>query len=305
MDNGAQGATGAGLQGIQGTDGAQGVIGFSGTNNVIWEKTGSAITATSASWKRFNSNGTTGATYYDFSGNSWWYFGGVNYTGDYIQDLQSSLSSGSKIYMTVNKFDWSQYMRYEVTAITLSAGQANSGSAVWRFAVNWLATVNVTTSSASFTYTNFDEYHFNFDVTGTQGVQGVDGAYASTGLQGIQGVQGTQGLQGPQGIQGDFGLQGVQGPQGIQGHNGSQGIQGNDANVQGIQGIQGDFGPQGATGAGTQGASGPQGVTGSGTQGTTGPQGTSGTAVAQGAQGTSGAAGGVSETLAIAYAIAL
>ena len=154
--DGIQGSTGAGTQGIQGVQGTQGVIGFSGTNNVIWEKYNSTITTNSTSWKRFNSNGTTGATYYDFSGNSWWYFGGSNYTGDYIQDLQSSLSSGSKIYMTVNKFDWSQYMRYEVTAITLSSGQASSGSAVWRFSVNWLGTVNVTTSSASFTCTNFD-----------------------------------------------------------------------------------------------------------------------------------------------------
>ena len=59
-------------------------------------------------------------------------------------------------------------------------------------------------------------------------------------------------------------------------------------------------------GAGPQGADGDDGSQGeTGTQGTTGSQGTSGTAVAQGAQGTAGTAGGLSETLAIAYAIAL
>ena len=69
---------------------------------------------------------------------------------------------------------------------------------------------------------------------------------------------------------------------------------------QGATGLQGASGPQGATGI--QGATGFQGSTGVGNDGATGPQGATGLT---GATGPPGGGGGLSESLAIAYAIAL
>ena len=327
---GIQGRTGnqgiLGIQGdassVQGLQGGQGVIGFSGTNNIIWEKSVTSINTNS--WKRFTSDGTTAATYYDFSGNAWWYYGGTTTVVDYLDDLRSQINGGSKMYMTVNKFDWSQYMVYEVTAITLSSGSATSGSSVWRFSVSHISTHNVT-GTGSFSFTSYDEYHFNFQVTGAQGAQGVDGQYAGIGLQGLQGIQGRTGNQGRTGIQGDAAsVQGLQGIQGRTGNQGILGIQGDASSVQGLQGIQGRTGNQGNLGiqgdaASVQGLTGVQGRRGfqgnlgiqgdaasvqglQGTQGRGGNQGTIGTglqgdaASVQGLQGTQGRTGNQGRT---------
>tara|TARA_A100001201_G_scaffold26857_2_gene29625 strand:+ start:1561 stop:5583 length:4023 start_codon:yes stop_codon:yes gene_type:complete len=279
----------ASVQGIQGT---QGVIGFSGTNNIIWERSANNITTNSSSWKRFKSDGTNNASYYDFSGNAWWYFGGTTNVTDYLDDLRSQINGGSKMYMTVNKFDWSQYMVYEVTAITLSAGTASSGSSVWRFSVSHISTHNIT-GTGSFSFTNYDEYHFNFQVTGAQGAQGVDGQYAGIGLQGLQGIQGRTGNQGRTGVQGDAAtVQGLQGIQGRLGNQGILGIQGDASSVQGLQGVQGRTGNQGNLGVQGDAAS-VQGLTGvQGRRGFQGHLGVQGDAASvQGLQGTQGGGG--------------
>jgi len=91
------------------------------------------------------------------------------------------------------------------------------------------------------------------------------------------------------------------GSQGIQGIQGRQGIQG--ASIQGATGAQGAPGGGGG-GESSQGLQGVQGITGAGIQGS---QGISGSFVGQGIQGIQGLAGsgGLSESLAIAYSIAL
>ena len=117
---------------------------------------------------------------------------------------------------------------------------------------------------------------YSFHVIGDANIDGnftINGStFGATGATGIQGIQGPQGATGPQGIQGPQGATGLQGPQGATGPQGPQG-------------------PQGATGP-----QGPQGNTVQGPQGATG---------LQGATGPAGGGGGLSESLAIAYAIAL
>ena len=133
--------------------------------------------------------------------------------------------------------------------------------------------------------------HTTDDLTGPQGIQGLQGIQGPQGEQGLQGIQGPQGEQGAAGVgitfKGnvatindlpdnaevgdayiiqtddsfhvyngtDFVSGGsIQGPQGIQGEQGVQGEQG----PQGIQGIQGPQGDQGVQGpAGADGASAP------------------------------------------------
>lgn len=128
------------------------------------------------------------------------------------------------------------------------------------------------------------------EITGPQGIQGIQGEVGPQGSQGIQGNTGPQGIQGEVGPQGPSGAQGIQGPAGTNGVDGRevelqsngtyiqwryvgdvswtnivtlsslQGPQG----IQGIQGIQGVQGIQGETGAtGATGATGPAGVSGS------------------------------------------
>ena len=171
----------------------------------------------------------------------------------------------------------------------------------------------------TFTLTYTDGSSFTTsNLTGPQGIQGLQGA---TGQQGIQGNAGAQGLTGANGNgiastidngDGTFtliytdgssfttsNLTGPQGIQGLQGATGQQGIQGN-AGAQGLTGANGngiastiDNGDGTFTLIYTDGSSfttsnltGPQGI--QGLQGATGQQGIQGNA---GAQGTAGADG--------------
>lgn len=133
---------------------------------------------------------------------------------------------------------------------------------------------------------------------------GVDGKDGAAGPQGPKGDKGERGPQGPTGARGPKGERGETGAQGLMGHQGFTGPQGprGEQGPQGEKGAKGERGPQGASGVGFRGLPG-QGVAAGGT---------TGEVLAKASNDdydtewvAAGAGSGVSEALAIAYAVAL
>ena len=93
------------------------------------------------------------------------------------------------------------------------------------------------------------ELAIQWNQTGPQGPQGIQGVPGPTGATGAQGVPGPTGATGPQGVPGPTGATGAQGVPGPTGATGPQGVPG-PTGATGPQGGPGPTGPPGPAGAG-------------------------------------------------------
>ena len=270
---GNQGTVGnQGTQGIQGTDGSQGVQGVQGTQGALGTQ------GTNGSQGIQGIQGTEGIQ--GLQG---------------VQGLQGSL--GTQGIQGTTGFKGDTGLGFTVAKIysSVAALQADTNPTdIYAGEFALIDTGNVQDADNSKLYLwDGSQYIYVNDLSGTAGIQGVQGAsiqgtqgtVGSQGITGTQGAIGSQGANGAQGTEGAQGTTGTQGANGIQGANGAQGTEG----AQGTTGLQGDRGLQGIQGISVQGLQGIQGP--QGTQGIQGIQGTQGTQGIQGIQGIQGTSG--------------
>ena len=297
---GNQGTTGAqGIQGLTGTQGPQGNQGVQGNQGTVGNQGTQGIQGTDGSQGVQGVQGTQGALGTQGTNGSQGIQGIQGTEGiqglQGVQGLQGSL--GTQGIQGTTGFKGDTGLGFTVAKIysSVAALQADTNPTdIYAGEFALIDTGNVQDADNSKLYLwDGSQYIYVNDLSGTAGIQGVQGAsiqgtqgtVGSQGITGTQGAIGSQGANGAQGTEGAQGTTGTQGANGIQGANGAQGTEG----AQGTTGLQGDRGLQGIQGISVQGLQGIQGP--QGTQGIQGIQGTQGTQGVQGIQGIQGTSG--------------
>jgi len=307
--NGIDGLNGTnGIDGLNGTDGIDGIDGINGTNGV------DGLNGTNGINGIDGLNGTNGINGID----------GLNGTSVFMSSITNNLDG---------TYTWYFSDGYNFTTGNLTGAQGIQG-------IQGIAGINGTNGIDGLNGTNgvdglngtngidgqngtsvifvniidnldgtyiwqfSDGYNFTTgNLTGKQGVQGIQGVAGLNGTNGVDGVNGTNGIDGLNGtngidgINGTNGIDGINGTNGIDGINGTNGINGlNGTNgINGIDGINGTNGVDGLNGSdgidglnGTDGINGTNGINGlNGTNGVDGLNGTNGVDGVNGTNGTS------------------